>query len=95
MLDLKETTGRSFCQIIGDTLRCDHCLDGNDLTWPAAMASRLEKVAPEMLELRLLHGAAQASLLQRRISVAQHMPAEAAEVFGITIFTAQSCSVYC
>ena len=44
------------------TLRWNYCRGGNDLTCPTAMASRLEKVAPEMLELRLLHDAATLSV---------------------------------
>ena len=44
------------------TLRWNYCRCRNDLTCPTAIPSRLEKVAPEMPELRLLHGAATLSV---------------------------------
>ena len=69
-----------------------YCLAGNDLTWPAAMASRLEKVAQRCLSyLSLLRGADISAisiyLLQRRISVVK-----ACWVFGLKIPT-QFCYV--
>ena len=75
------------------TLRCDWLyLSGNVLTWPAAIASRLEKVAQRCLSyLSLLRGADISAisiyLLQRRISVVK-----ACWVFGLKIPT-QFCYV--